>query len=233
MGDAHGHAALDRGAARPGAPRWPWPSSLTWLLKLDVVLFGGIRTGPFFGLLRPAARGGVRILYVASDQVVPGRTGGSVHVLEVARGLAARGHEVHAVVHGRGRRAPRRGRDGVRWHRVALEAAAPVLPLPARGQPWRPWRARRAAAGGDGALLQLRRRGRSWPRRARGVPSLLEVNSPVVDHPGSLEGLARRAWRWCGRCAAGASGCAGEATALVTPAARDRARSSRAPRPRP
>ena len=40
----------------------------------------------------------MRILYVASDQVVPGRTGGSVHVLEVARGLAARGHEVHAVV---------------------------------------------------------------------------------------------------------------------------------------
>jgi hypothetical protein len=31
--------------------------ALTWLLKLDVVLFGGIRTGPFFGLLvaRPAA----------------------------------------------------------------------------------------------------------------------------------------------------------------------------------
>jgi hypothetical protein len=27
--------------------------ALTWLLKLDVVLFGGIRTGPFFGLLRP------------------------------------------------------------------------------------------------------------------------------------------------------------------------------------
>jgi len=27
--------------------------ALTWLMKLDVVLFGGIRTGPFFGLLRP------------------------------------------------------------------------------------------------------------------------------------------------------------------------------------
>jgi SAM-dependent methyltransferase len=27
--------------------------ALTWLLKLDVVLFGGVRTGPFFGLLRP------------------------------------------------------------------------------------------------------------------------------------------------------------------------------------
>ena len=29
--------------------------ALTWVLKLDVVLFGGIRTGPFFGLLRPAS----------------------------------------------------------------------------------------------------------------------------------------------------------------------------------
>ncbi|MGE0452875.1 MAG: class I SAM-dependent methyltransferase [Vicinamibacteria bacterium] len=27
--------------------------ALSWLLKLDVVLFGGVRTGPFFGLLRP------------------------------------------------------------------------------------------------------------------------------------------------------------------------------------
>jgi SAM-dependent methyltransferase len=27
--------------------------ALTWLLKLDVVLFGGVRTGPFFGLLVP------------------------------------------------------------------------------------------------------------------------------------------------------------------------------------
>jgi hypothetical protein len=30
--------------------------ALTLLLKLDVVLFGRIRTGPFFGLLEP--RGG-------------------------------------------------------------------------------------------------------------------------------------------------------------------------------
>jgi hypothetical protein len=28
---------------------------LTWLLKLDVVLFGGIRTGPFFARVRPSA----------------------------------------------------------------------------------------------------------------------------------------------------------------------------------
>jgi ubiquinone/menaquinone biosynthesis C-methylase UbiE len=57
--------------ARPGQPRTigappPGPALqavaavLTWLLKLDVVLFGGIRTGPFFGLLVPTASPGSR-----------------------------------------------------------------------------------------------------------------------------------------------------------------------------
>jgi ubiquinone/menaquinone biosynthesis C-methylase UbiE/uncharacterized protein YbaR (Trm112 family) len=48
------------GAATPAAaPPAPGPlalavaHALSWLLKLDVVLFGGIRTGPFFALLRP------------------------------------------------------------------------------------------------------------------------------------------------------------------------------------
>ena len=100
------------------------------------MLFGGIRTGPFFGLLRPrpaadatganegrpSAGSGpadasiLKVLYVASDQVVPGRSGGSVHVLEVARGLAPRGHEVHVAVNGRSGTPP--DLPGVRWHRV-------------------------------------------------------------------------------------------------------------------
>jgi ubiquinone/menaquinone biosynthesis C-methylase UbiE len=47
--DAHG----PRPAAAPGRPALALGYALTWLLKLDVVLFGGIRTGPFFGVLRP------------------------------------------------------------------------------------------------------------------------------------------------------------------------------------
>ena len=39
----------------------------------------------------------MRIVYVASDQRVPGSTGGSVHVLEVARGLAGRGLVTHTA----------------------------------------------------------------------------------------------------------------------------------------
>jgi ubiquinone/menaquinone biosynthesis C-methylase UbiE/uncharacterized protein YbaR (Trm112 family) len=56
-GNGHGH---DHGSAprKVGAPSPPKivvaaARALTWVLKLDVVLFGGIRTGPFFGLLVP------------------------------------------------------------------------------------------------------------------------------------------------------------------------------------
>jgi SAM-dependent methyltransferase len=41
------------GGTRPGRAALALGALLSWLLKLDVVLFGGIRTGPFFGLLRP------------------------------------------------------------------------------------------------------------------------------------------------------------------------------------
>ncbi len=45
------------GARPPGRLALALALALTWLLKLDVVLFGGIRTGPFFGLLVPAEGG--------------------------------------------------------------------------------------------------------------------------------------------------------------------------------
>src|SRR5262249_28400316 len=73
-GHPHDHdgppAAAPDGAASPVSPRAigaPAPrksvlwiaEALTWVLKLDVVLFSGIRTGPFFALLRPARPGAV------------------------------------------------------------------------------------------------------------------------------------------------------------------------------
>ncbi len=57
----------------------------------------------------------MRILYVASDQTLPGETGGSVHVHEVSRELAKRGHEVHAVVQDRGEASLG---DGYAIHRI-------------------------------------------------------------------------------------------------------------------
>jgi len=127
----------------------------------------------------------VRLLYVASDQTVPGRTGGSVHVLEVARGLAARGHEVHGVVHCAPGLPDREEHEGVTWHRVRwtpphrlfrFRAHGAVLALAAALRPDAVME-RYYNFGGEGITAAAR----------LGIPSLLEVNSPAVDHPGSLK----------------------------------------------
>ena len=55
-GDGHGHEHVHGGlpeTSSPGKVMIAIATALTWFLKLDVVLFGGVRTGPFFGLLRP------------------------------------------------------------------------------------------------------------------------------------------------------------------------------------
>ena len=128
----------------------------------------------------------MRILYVASDQVVPGHTGGSIHVLEVARGLARRGHEVHAVVrHTRGGE-PRGDSDGVHWHRIRWTPplrffrfrARPLVEGIASAMQPHVVMERYYNFGGEGIAVA----------GTRGIPSLLEVNSPLVDHPGSLKG---------------------------------------------
>ena len=126
----------------------------------------------------------MRILYVASDQVVPGPTGGSVHVLEVARGLARRGHEVHAVVRADGSRVAAM-EDGVRWHGVTWRPghrffrfrAAPALIALADSVKPDVVMERYYNFGGEGVAAA----------EAARVPAVLEVNSPVVDHPGSAK----------------------------------------------
>lgn len=132
----------------------------------------------------------MKLLYVASDQVVPGRTGGSVHVLEVARGLARRGHEVHTVVRFTGDTPAREQRDGVHWHRITWSPPHRLFRFRARPQVERLLDEATPDAlleryynfGGEGVSAAF----------ARGIPSLLEVNSPVVDHPGSLKALLDR-----------------------------------------
>jgi glycosyltransferase involved in cell wall biosynthesis len=127
----------------------------------------------------------MRILYVASDQRVPGRTGGSVHVLEVARGLAGRGHEVHAVVHEESGHPAREERDGVHWHRIRwspdhrffrFRAQGAIEDVAADVRP-QVLMERYYNFGGEGIAAAERLR----------IPSMLEVNSPVIDHPGSLK----------------------------------------------
>lgn len=130
----------------------------------------------------------MKVLYVASDQAVPGHTGGSIHVLEVARGLAARGHEVHAVVRAEAGRPARESEPGrsVVWHRIRWRPFHRFFRFRARPQvlalvdELRPdaLMERYYNFGGEGVQAAA----------ARGVPALLEVNAPVLDHPGSWKG---------------------------------------------
>lgn len=131
---------------------------------------------------------------MASDQQVPGRTGGSVHVLEVARGLAARGHEVHAVIWRASGLADREIREGVAWHRIRWVPPHRLFRFRARGVVGRIADAVRP----DAVMERYYNFGGEGIRAAaeRGLPSLLEVNSPVVDHPGSLKAGLDRALLW-------------------------------------
>jgi alpha-maltose-1-phosphate synthase len=129
----------------------------------------------------------VRILYVASDQIVPGATGGSVHVLEVARGLAARDHELHVVVWRGAGQPAEESAEGIVWHRIRWwpphrlfrwRAARVVAAIAARVRPDVVME-RYYNFGGEGVTAASR----------GDTPALLEVNSPILDHPGSLKAL--------------------------------------------
>jgi glycosyltransferase involved in cell wall biosynthesis len=129
----------------------------------------------------------MRILYVATDQVVPGSTGGSVHVEEVARGLAALGHELHVVA---------RPGTGALGDGVHVHAPRPLLPHRALRWTARPFLGRLLEQHGIEVVLERYYNfgGEGVRAAARaGIPSVLEVNSPVRDHPGSLKAALDRA----------------------------------------
>lgn len=130
----------------------------------------------------------MRILYSAIDQVVPGTKGGSTHVTAVAEGLAALGHEVHVLVTPGDRpfpkgnvdwipMAPPLGANQLRWmRRPAVRRIVDRLKPDVIME-------RYYNFGGE-AILHARRAG------ARAV---LEVNAPVIDHPGSVKATIDRA----------------------------------------
>ena len=156
----------------------------------------------------------VRILYVASGIPVPGNYGGSTHTLEVARGLAARGHEVQVVA------AHRAGWSGLRaCFRIARDTVEGVpvayvdipkglsfLGIPHVGRLVRAFR--------PDVLMEryynFAGAGMYWAHRL-GIPAVLEVNALIVDPPGQLKrrlddllGGPMRRWalrqcRWAGR----------------------------------
>ena len=130
----------------------------------------------------------MKILYSAIDQAVPAPHGGSVHVTSVADGLAALGHDVHVFV------SP--GENGIL---PTSRATWSALPPPFGDRRLRLFRTRALSAraraikpdvvieryynfGGEGMMAAS----------ATGALAVLEVNAPIVDHPGSSKALIDR-----------------------------------------
>lgn len=128
----------------------------------------------------------MRILYAAIDQVVPGTLGGSTHVQAVAEGLAALGHDVHVAVRA-GLPAPG---NGPTWHDVGTPLGSPNLRLLRRGR----LRALATALRPDVVIERYHNFGGEAIRAAAGIGAVavLEVNAPVIDHPGSPKALLDR-----------------------------------------
>jgi len=157
----------------------------------------------------------VRILYVASDVAISGAHGGAVHVREVASGLAALGHDVRVIVRGKPGEAGRGREAGFEVRRVLHRVPSRMLrllALPAVDREAHEFRPdviieRYYNFGGEGVIVA----------RRLAVPVLLEVNSPMVEYPGSgkdrldrLVGSPLRRWR---------EHLAREAVSFVTPTA--------------
>jgi len=131
----------------------------------------------------------MRILYAAIDQTVPGTIGGSVHVTAVAEGLAALGHEVHVLA--TAGRDPFPSAAGVRWTRMSPPFGSKVLRWVRRGAVTRLARRfkpdvvieRYYNFGGEGIAAG----------RDVGATTVLEVNAPVIDFPGSAKAALDKA----------------------------------------
>ena len=136
----------------------------------------------------------MKILYCASDQIVPGTKGGSVHVMAVAKGLAALGHDVHVLI-----------TPGIDAGGMPLEAEAVsgvtwiAMPPPLHRKELR-W-----ALAGDVRRLAAEIRPDAIMERYynfagegmvaaadNGAIAVLEVNAPLIDHPGSLKRVIDR-----------------------------------------
>jgi len=126
---------------------------------------------------------------VASGIPVPGTLGGSTHTLEVARGLARRGHTLHVVACSREHigasaflaalaRPISTHLDGFLLHYVDIPKAAALLSAPLIA---------RLARAIDPDLIMERyynfAGGGMLAARRLGLPAILEVNALIVDPP--------------------------------------------------
>ena len=128
----------------------------------------------------------LRILYVTTGIPIPGSHGGSVHTIELARGLVRRGHELHLVAQAGEPGTTAETADwlqGIRLYPVRPWLAMDQLQWTARKQVRRIAERvgpeivieRFHAFGGTGLLAA----------RALGVPAVAEVHTPARPYPGS------------------------------------------------
>ena len=140
----------------------------------------------------------MRVAYVCSDPGIPllGCKGASVHVQAILRGLTERGADVHVLAPRFGGVVPA-GLDGMRLH------ALPPVPQGTAADRERAAQASDAAAAdildriGDVDLVYERyslwgRTATAWARGMR-IPSVLEVNAPLVEEQASHRVLVDRA----------------------------------------
>ena len=176
----------------------------------------------------------LRILYTAVDTPIPGTHGGSVHVLELCRALARRGHDVHIVApqlettgpDAAAGRSPGAGGDG----------DAPVhiirIPKPRRFLEWTAVSDIRAIAERVRPDVLVERfytfgGGGVWAAHTLGLPAVLEVNSPARRYPGSWRdridrlSLVGPIHRWRRRQLAWSAGIYATAKCLLPPDVQD------------
>lgn len=131
----------------------------------------------------------MKILYVALKEALPGSHGGAVHVLEVARQLSKRGHELTVVVQQKSGEPARETME--RFEIVRLKARSNFFLFqlePAVRQlisDTRPAVVMERYYNFSGAGMHA--------AQATSIPALLEVNAPMTDPPGTNKYLADRA----------------------------------------
>lgn len=142
----------------------------------------------------------MHVAYVCADPGLPvfGRKGGSVHVQEVIRGLRRAGHHVELLATRLGGDAPADLAD------MAVTALPPIAPAPAVAREAAGRQANRGLtdaldaldANGPVDLVYERyslwsRAAMTWARRMQ-VPSVLEVNAPLIEEQAEHRSLVGR-----------------------------------------
>jgi starch synthase len=130
----------------------------------------------------------MKILYVAPGINIEAMHGGAVHTWEVSQGLKELGHQVHLIVKGNRKvKATTQHKEGVSIYQVLKWLPAKLLQWAAFPKIYKVTRKikpdiiiERYYNFGGGGILSA---------HLLNIPSILEVNSPVIDHPGSAKAL--------------------------------------------